>query len=109
MDKKAKFIGTITTSMMLAAASSSGVITATNNSYNKVSYISSSSSDECNITGSTSTINNENKFLFKKTSTGIISVAKEMLGDMRDLTSEEEEACYNALYNMSEDTGVRLF
>jgi len=31
------------------------------------------------------------------------------VGELRDLTTEEEEVCYKALYNMSEDTGVRLF
>ncbi len=109
MNGKALFLGTITTSMILAAASSSGTITTFNNRYNKVSYISSSSSDEYSSTGSSYMINNENGNPIKKTGVGIISVAKDMFGDMRDLTSEEEEACYNALYNMSEDTGVRLF
>lgn len=28
---------------------------------------------------------------------------------MRDLTKDEEEACNNALYNISESTGINLF
>lgn len=109
MNKGARFLSTITTSMMLATASSSGVGLANNTIYNKVSYVSSSSSEGYSLNDSNSISNNENMYSFRKTKVGIISAAKEMLGDMRDLDSEEEEACYNALYNMSEDTGVKLF
>lgn len=109
MNKGAMFLSTITTSMMLATTSSSGMVLTNNTVYNKVSYVSSSSSEGYSLNNSNSISNNGNMYSFRKTKIGIINAAKEMLGDMRDLDSEEEEACYSALYNMSEDTGVKLF
>lgn len=40
---------------------------------------------------------------------GIIEDAKELFGEMRNLTPEEQEAYSKSLDRISEDTGIQLF